>query len=129
MSIQLRAVEIVAASIPTSLDFYRLLDVPVPDRVEGPHAEAELPGGVKLLWDTEELIGSIEPGWQRATGGQPIKLAFDCGTPDGVDQTYAAITGAGHRGAAEPWDADWGQRYAVVIDPDGNHVDLYAALT
>jgi uncharacterized glyoxalase superfamily protein PhnB len=27
-----------------------------------------------------------------------------------------------------PWDAFWGMRYAVVKDPDGNAVDLFAAL-
>jgi uncharacterized glyoxalase superfamily protein PhnB len=27
-----------------------------------------------------------------------------------------------------PWDAFWGQRYATVLDPDGNSVDLFAAL-
>ena len=129
MTIQLRAVEIVTASMEKSLAFYRLLEVAVPDQVEGPHAEAELPGGVKLLWDTEEMIRSLEPDWQRATGGQPIKLAFDCGTAADVDRAYAAITAAGHQGAAEPWDAVWGQRYAVVTDPDGNQVDLYAPLS
>lgn len=25
-----------------------------------------------------------------------------------------------------PWNADWGQRYAVVLDPDGNGIDLFA---
>jgi hypothetical protein len=28
----------------------------------------------------------------------------------------------------KPWDAFWGQRYAVVHDPDGNGVDLLAPL-
>jgi len=28
----------------------------------------------------------------------------------------------------EPWDAFWGQRYAIVRDPDGNGVDLFAPL-
>jgi hypothetical protein len=28
----------------------------------------------------------------------------------------------------EPWDAFWGQRYAIVLDPDGTHVELSAAL-
>jgi uncharacterized glyoxalase superfamily protein PhnB len=28
----------------------------------------------------------------------------------------------------EPWDAFWGQRYAVVHDPDGNGVDLFCPL-
>ena len=27
-----------------------------------------------------------------------------------------------------PWDAFWGQRYAIVTDPDGNHVELFAPL-
>ena len=26
----------------------------------------------------------------------------------------------------EPFDAFWGQRYATVLDPDGNAVDLFA---
>jgi uncharacterized glyoxalase superfamily protein PhnB len=27
-----------------------------------------------------------------------------------------------------PFDAFWGQRYATVLDPDGNTVDLFAPL-
>jgi len=27
-----------------------------------------------------------------------------------------------------PWDAFWGQRYAIVTDPDGNHISLFAPL-
>jgi hypothetical protein len=27
-----------------------------------------------------------------------------------------------------PWDAYWGQRYALLGDPDGVRVNLYAAL-
>ena len=45
-----------------------------------------------------------------------------------VDATYAKLTGAGYEGRTEPWDAPWGQRYATVLDPDGNSVDLFAAL-
>jgi hypothetical protein len=35
---------------------------------------------------------------------------------------------AGYDGHKEPWDAFWGQRYAIVHDPDGNTVDLFAEL-
>ncbi|HWF79810.1 MAG TPA: VOC family protein [Streptosporangiaceae bacterium] len=38
------------------------------------------------------------------------------------------MVGAGYEGHLEPWDARWGQRYAIVKDPDGNAVDLFAAL-
>jgi uncharacterized glyoxalase superfamily protein PhnB len=45
-----------------------------------------------------------------------------------VDETYARVTEAGFRGAKEPWDAFWGQRYAMLLDPDGVEISLYAAL-
>lgn len=128
MTIQLRAIGIVTASIPASLDFYRLLGAEPAGGSDGPHAEVELNTGMKLMWDTEEMVRSMDPDWVRPTGGVAIGLAFECGTAAGVDDTYRAIIAAGHPGKAEPRDAPWGQRYAVVIDPDGNPVDLYAAL-
>ena len=45
-----------------------------------------------------------------------------------VDATYGELVDAGYDGHREPWDAFWGQRYAIVLDPDGNSVDLFAAL-
>ena len=45
-----------------------------------------------------------------------------------MDAKHAELTAAGHRSALAPFDAPWGQRYATVLDPDGNSVDLYAAL-
>ena len=41
---------------------------------------------------------------------------------------YEELVGAGYHGELKPWDAFWGQRYAVVHDPDGNGVDLFAPL-
>jgi uncharacterized glyoxalase superfamily protein PhnB len=46
-----------------------------------------------------------------------------------VDARYAELTAAGYEGHLKPFDAFWGQRYAVVHDPDGNAVDLYAAVS
>ena len=45
-----------------------------------------------------------------------------------VDAAFKMITDAGYKAKVEPFDAFWGQRYATVLDPDGNPVDLYAAL-
>ncbi|WP_348637923.1 VOC family protein [Actinomadura madurae] len=55
-------------------------------------------------------------------------LAFQAASPADVDAVYAEMTAAGYTGAKEPWDAFWGMRYATVLDPDGNGVDLYAPL-
>lgn len=38
------------------------------------------------------------------------------------------MTAAGFVGHLPPWDAFWGQRYAVLRDPDLNSVDVFAAL-
>jgi uncharacterized glyoxalase superfamily protein PhnB len=48
--------------------------------------------------------------------------------PKHVDEAFKKLTSAGFKAKKEPWDAFWGQRYASVIDPDGNAVDLFAPL-
>jgi uncharacterized glyoxalase superfamily protein PhnB len=55
-----------------------------------------------------------------------MSLAFLCSSPEEVDATYERLATLGH-GYKEPWDAFWGQRYAIVKDPDGNHIDLFAS--
>jgi uncharacterized glyoxalase superfamily protein PhnB len=88
-----------------------------------------LPSGLRLAWDTEETVRSFDPDWRPpASGGGRIGLAFLCHDPAAVDQRYAQLVAAGYQGAKPPWDAVWGQRYAMVHDPDGNPVDLFAAL-
>jgi uncharacterized glyoxalase superfamily protein PhnB len=88
--------------------------------------EVELPGGLKLAFDTEATIRAIDPEWTTPTGGHRIALAFQCADPADVDRAYTDVIDAGYKGHQAPFDAFWGQRYAVVLDPDGNHVDLYA---
>ena len=57
-----------------------------------------------------------------------MALAFACDSPTEVDAAYAELVENGAAGRLEPWDAFWGMRYAVVHDPDGNPVDLFAPL-
>jgi uncharacterized glyoxalase superfamily protein PhnB len=92
------------------------------------HFEAVLPNGVRLMFDTEELIKQLDPRWRRPEGGQGTTLAFKYDDAAGVDETYARLTEAGFTGKTEPYDAFWGQRYADVVDPDGNVVHLFAPL-
>jgi uncharacterized glyoxalase superfamily protein PhnB len=55
-------------------------------------------------------------------------MAFQCASPAEVDAVYSELVGAGHREHLAPWDAAWGMRYASLLDPDGNPVDLFADL-
>jgi uncharacterized glyoxalase superfamily protein PhnB len=79
------------------------------------------------MLDAEELIKKLKPHWVKPSIAS-MALAFDCGNPKSVDETFKAVINAGFKSEKEPWDAFWGQRYATVIDPDGNSVDLFAQL-
>ena len=57
-----------------------------------------------------------------------VGLAVECESPADVDAVWQQLISLGVELVREPWDAFWGQRYASVKDPDGNNVDLYAAL-
>jgi len=93
-----------------------------------PHVEVTLPGGIRVAWDTLETIHSFDPDHHAPTGNSSIGLAFRLDSPADVDATYAKLVAAGYHGHKEPWDAFWGQRYALIRDPDGNSVDLFSAL-
>ncbi|MFI5913652.1 VOC family protein [Dactylosporangium sp. NPDC051541] len=129
MGLRLNVIGIVVADMPRALAFYRRLGLDVPEAEDkAPHVEYVLGDGLKLAWDTVETIHSFDPGWVPPVGGGRIGLAFECDSPAEVDRMYSELVAAGHEGHKEPWDAFWGQRYAVVHDPDGNGVDLYAPL-
>ena len=129
MTARFDLVGIVVEDMARSLAFYRRLGFDVPPTADAePHVEATLPGGLRLAWDTVETIRSFMPDWATPSGSARIALAFACDDPADVDATYADVVAAGYDGHKEPWDAFWGQRYAIVLDPDGNTVDLFAAL-
>ncbi|MEU9182215.1 VOC family protein [Streptomyces sp. NPDC048550] len=127
MTPRLDLIGLVVSDMAASLAFYRRLGLDVPAGAEEePHVEAVLPGGLRIAWDTEDVVRSFDPSWTRPAGDSRRDLAFLCDSPAEVDAVYAELTDAGYKGHLEPWDAFWGQRYAVVLDPDGCGVSLFA---
>lgn len=125
---KLDLIGLVVRDMAASLRFYALLGVEVPVNMEQePHVEVVLPGGLRLAWDSREMIEGIYPDWVEPSGHR-MTLAFLCESPSAVDALYAQVLQNGYPGHKAPWDAFWGQRYAVVVDPDGNLVDLFAEL-
>ena len=123
---RLNAIGIVTSDMARSIEFYRLLDLDVPETPGEGHVDTFLPNGVRFMLDSEDVVRSFRPEWKRETGNQ-LGLAFECQSAVEVDDLYARIVAAGFDGEKEPWDADWGQRYAQLRDPDGVPVDLYAS--
>lgn len=118
---------LVASDMQATAAFYRLLDLDFSTADEGPYIEVATRGGLRISINDLKMIKSMEPDYVQAVG-QRTGLAFLCETPSGVDAKYAEILAAGHPSHKAPWDAFWGQRYAQVIDPDGNVVDLFVPL-
>lgn len=127
MQTTLSAIGLVVQDMDRSLAFYARLGLEVPAGERGPHVEIPLAGGIRFMLDTQEEVQKSDPAWSRPQGSPRVALAFDCGTPTVVDQTYRDLVAAGATPHLEPWDAFWGQRYATLLDPDGNGVDLFAA--
>ncbi|MTD15729.1 glyoxalase [Nakamurella sp. YIM 132087] len=118
----------VVTDMATTLAFYRALGLEIPAESDSaPHAEAVLPSGMRLMFDTEDVARSLHGDVPPAGPGR-AGLAFRAADPAAVNEAYASMTAAGYAGALEPFDAPWGQRYASLTDPDGFGVDLYAAL-
>jgi len=127
MTLTLDVIGLVVTDMAATLAFYRRLGLDIPAEADSePHAEVPLAGGLRLTFDTVDVITSFDPEFTPTAGG--ASLAFLADSPQSVDETYQELTAAGYHGHLPPWDAFWGQRYAVVHDPDGHTVDLFAAL-
>lgn len=130
MTLAFNFIGIVTRDLGASLAFYRQLGLDIPEgQDDAPHVEVGLPGGLTLAWDPLSTIQGFNPDFAFPEGPGRVSFACEAGSVTAVDQTYAEIVAA-DPGAAHtaPWDAPWGQRYSTVRDPDGNTVDLYAAL-
>jgi catechol 2,3-dioxygenase-like lactoylglutathione lyase family enzyme len=129
MSPHLSVLGLVVQDMGRALTFYRALGLDIPAEADdAPHVECMLPGGITLAWDTQATILAFDPGWQPPSGGHAMALCFACDSPDDVDAVYARMVAAGHVGHKEPWNAVWRQRYAILHDPDGHQVELFAPL-
>jgi uncharacterized glyoxalase superfamily protein PhnB len=121
-------VGIVVRDMAASLRFYRLLGLDIPPNADTePHVEVVLPTGFRIAWDSLEMMKNIYPDWAEPVGHR-MTFAFKCAQPAEVDALHERVIQNGYRSYNAPWDAFWGQRYAVVIDPDGNLIDLFAGL-
>ena len=128
MAVVPHTIDIVVADLAAALKFYRTLGVAAPEGEDGEdQVQIATPGGATLGFVTEKMMKEVNPYWQQPVG-QRVTFACRCDTPEEVDATYARVTAAGYEGRQEPWDAFWGQRYAMLSDPDGNRVDLFAAI-
>lgn len=125
MGIKFDMIGIVVKDMKSALDFYRVLGLEIPESANDDMHVEVTQVGFRLAFDKLETIKDIYGGWDEPAGHR-IELAFLCDSREAVDELFQKITGNGYNGYREPWDAFWGQRYAIVQDPDGNLISLFA---
>ncbi len=69
---------------------------------------------------------SKNESYHEKASGQSFELAFWLPTKADVDSTYKEIVAKGATPIMEPHDMPWGQRTAMIADPDGNIQEIYA---
>jgi catechol 2,3-dioxygenase-like lactoylglutathione lyase family enzyme len=128
-SMKLDAVSVSSSDFAKTAKFYALLGYKFPDfAADAKHLEPiTADGEVRLMIDDKDLIKSILG--QEPRPPTHSSFAMKCSNPAGVDAAVKKIKSAGFTIVKEPWDAFWGQRYAIVADPDGYLIDLFAPLT
>lgn len=122
----LSAIGIVSKDIRKSIEFYENFGMEFKSFGEGDHFEAQS-NGVRIMIDTYELMKKINPNFEMPEKSK-VSLCFDLKTKEAVDKMFKQLTSQGSSHTKEPWDAFWGQRYAVILDPSGNQVELFASL-
>ncbi len=125
MGIKFDMIGIVVKDMQKALDFYRILGLEIPESANDDIHVEVAQSGFRLAFDTQETIKDIYGGWDEPIGHR-IELAFLCDSREAVNELFSKITEHGYSGYREPWDAFWGQRYAIVQDPDGNLISLFA---
>lgn len=127
----LDAINLVCRDADAALAFYRLLGIHIPQdeiwqTASGTHhVSAHMPNGTSLDLDSNALASRYNAGWrapQDERGGGVI--GFRVTTRAAVDSCHQRMIAAGYRSAQPPYDAFWGARYAIIEDPDGNHVGV-----
>ena len=123
------AVALASSNLKKTIAFYTLLGFDFPELEEGQsHVEPHTPpGSARLMIDTKDLITEIIGETPRPGNHSGFAVRYD--VPAEVDEVCRKLAQAGFDVVKEPWDAFWGQRYAIASDPDGYKVDLYAPLS
>ncbi|MES2994674.1 MAG: VOC family protein [Patescibacteria group bacterium] len=126
---RLDAIGVASADMANTVNFYSLLGFSFPAFTkEDKHLEAVTKEGeVRFMIDDATFLESIIG--QTPMAANHSTFALLCESPADVDTAVERIRENGYRVVKEPWNAVWGQRYAVIADPDGYMVDLFARFT
>jgi catechol 2,3-dioxygenase-like lactoylglutathione lyase family enzyme len=124
-------IDVITKDMQASLAFYRELGLAIPDDKVyandgvAHHVDLQFEGELGFDIDSEALTSGYDSGWVTGSG---VVVSFRTDSRGDVDALHDHMVGLGHPSHLAPFDAFWGARFAVLVDPDGNHVSLMSPL-
>jgi uncharacterized glyoxalase superfamily protein PhnB len=124
-------IDIVPQDMAKSVEFYRELGLDIPDSEiwiqDGVmhHTDLHFEGEFGLDIDSEKMTMAYAPAWEPGSG---VVFMFRTDTREDVDSLHDHMVSLGHKSHTAPFDAFWGARYAILVDPGGNLVSLMSPM-
>lgn len=122
---QLDMIGIIVEDMSKAVDFYQSLGF----KIKGERSEDYLElvsDSIRISLNSKKMIAGIY-GFKPQLTGERIELAFLCESPSSLEQKVEQVRRSGFKIFKEPWDAFWGQYYAIIQDPDGNYLSLFCS--
>jgi catechol 2,3-dioxygenase-like lactoylglutathione lyase family enzyme len=129
MVVVVAQVNFIVADLERSRAFYERLGVSFRARNRQGHGDAEAwvstnTGITIVLHSTAFAAWWDETAPQPSAGGSQVDLELE--SADQLDHVIAEVVAAGATLVKPPTDMPWGQRFAIVLDPDGHRIGLKA---
>jgi uncharacterized glyoxalase superfamily protein PhnB len=122
------AVSVTTMNMERSIDFYTILGFEFdPRQEEETHVEPRTPkGSARLMIDEVKVVEDIIDKKPKSGNHSSFAIRYD--SAEEINKVTNRLIEKNFKVVKQPWDAFWGQRYAIVEDPDGYKVDLYCDL-
>ncbi|MGX6977871.1 VOC family protein [Vagococcus elongatus] len=120
---KLDMIGIIVEDMAKAIDFYQILGFEVKGEKSDDYTELVSPA-IRISLNSKKMITGIY-GFEPALTGERLELAFLCDTPLLLEQKVEQVRRAGFNIFKDPWNAFWGQYYAILQDPDGNYLSLF----
>lgn len=128
MKSRFSSVVLIVSNLQASVKFYRLMGLHI--NYEGEdvnHVDCMQEGGCMVTLVPEVTVKKHRVGWSASVGNR-IALQFNCANQNDVDVLYTKMINEGYQNSVQPYATPWGERYAQLLDPDGNTVAIFSVL-
>lgn len=126
MKIKLDMVALFVADLHKMVDFYHhVVGIDIEWDREGPYAEFKHEGIRFSMCERKMLCELLGKDLSFPTGiNGSFELSINVGEPAKVDSTYHRMIEKGATGIYPPRNEAWNMRSAMIIDPEGNIIEI-----